>query len=217
MNSIKCLLFWAYNICSSYLSFHIELTFLTSYFSNNTVSNQIKKFLHKQYSCIPKLPTVSKEIIYLKLSYCDNESFYIRNRVKRLLSKFYPHLHIRFIFINNFRIGSLFNIKDKMPVNVRSSVVYEYRCNCNDTYIGKTERHLCFSLCTCRYFLLHRQALTSPSHSAIRDHCLAAGHVFHSNNFSILNTNKNPFELCILESILIKKHNPSLNNRHQLN
>ena len=90
MNSIKCLLFGAYNICSSYLSLHNELTFLTSYFiknsfSNNSVSNQIKKFLHKQYSSIPKLPTVSKEIIYLKFPYCGNESFYIRNKVKMLL------------------------------------------------------------------------------------------------------------------------------------
>ena len=79
----------------------------------------------------------------IKFLYCGNESFYIRNRVKRLLSDFYPQLDIEFIFINNFRIGSLFNIKDRMPVNVRSSVVYEYHCNFNVTYIGKTEHHLC--------------------------------------------------------------------------
>ena len=76
---------------------------------------------------------MNKKIIYLKFPYCDNESFYIKNRVKRLLSKFYPQLDIRFIFINNFRIGSLFNIKDKMSVNARSFVIYEYRCNFNDT------------------------------------------------------------------------------------
>ena len=75
MNSKKCLLFRAYNVCSSYLSLHNELTFLTSYFikncfSNNTLSNQIKKFLHKQYIRIPKLPNVIKEILYFKFPYC---------------------------------------------------------------------------------------------------------------------------------------------------
>ena len=91
-----------------------------------------------------------------------------------------------------------------MPVNVRSSVVYEYRCNCNVTYIRKTEHHLCVRVSEYAGIYFHTgKHLTSPPHRAIRDHCLAAEHDFDSNNF---NTNKNQFELCILESILIKKN-----------
>ena len=70
----------------------------------------------------------------------------------------------------------------------------------------KTKPHLCVRVSE-HASISYRTGrdLTSPPHSAIRDHCLAAGHDFDSNNFNILNTNKNPFELCILESILIKK------------
>ena len=218
INTIKCLLFRAYNICSSYSSFHNEITFLISFFTKNgfpinIINNQIRKFLDKQYYNFPKPSTVNRDTIFFKFPYCGMESFYIRNRVKKLVSEFYPQLDIRFIFFNNFRIGSLFNIKDRMPVNVRSSVVYQYSCSCNATYIGKTERHLCVRVSE-HAGISYRTGiqLTSPCHSAIRDHCLTAGHNFDNNNFKILATNKCSFELGLLESIMIKKYKPVLNS-----
>lgn len=218
INSIKCLLFRAYNICSSYLSFHNETSFLKSYFIKNgypinIIDNQIKNFLNKQYSNIPKLSSASRDIIYFKFPYCGYESFQIRNKIKKLLSEFYPQVEIRFIFTNNFKIGNFFNIKDRMPANLRSSIIYKYCCNCNVTYIGKTERHL-FVRASEHAGVSYRtgKQLTTPPHSAIQDHCRITGHTFDSDNFNILKINKNPFELSLLESILIKKLKPSLNN-----
>jgi hypothetical protein len=54
-----------------------------------------------------------------------------------------PHISIRFIFVNNYNISSLFPFKDKFPINMMSHVVYELGCEtCSGAYIGLTNRLL---------------------------------------------------------------------------
>ena len=85
---------------------------------------------------------VNKDSIYKKFPFCGHELYNIRNKIKALTSEFFPQLNIKFIVVNNFRISNLFKFKETVPSDLKSSVIYEYCCSCNATYISKTRYHL---------------------------------------------------------------------------
>ena len=63
-----------------------------------------------------------------------------------LMHKFFPGLDFHIILVNNFKIGSLFNFKDKLPLAMRSSLVYKFSCiyqwPLGIFYVGSTIRTL---------------------------------------------------------------------------
>ena len=62
-------------------------------------------------------------------------------QVRKVNSELNPHIKLKFIFVNNFTIGSLFPFKAKFPLAMRSHVVYELACEtCERAYIGLTNR-----------------------------------------------------------------------------
>ena len=73
INSIKTLLTRGYNVCSSWLAFHNEITFLRDYFLCNgypaqLVDRTIKTFLNDKHTPPPPpVTTVNKDVRYFKL------------------------------------------------------------------------------------------------------------------------------------------------------
>ena len=102
-----------------------------------------------------------------------------------------------------------------MPLNVRSLVVYQYtRRSCNATYIGKTKRHFLQRVCEHRGISSRtRRIVAVPPHSSIRDHCLQTGHPILPDDFKIIKNASDPYELGILEGLLIQKLKPELNTQ----
>ena len=50
---------------------------------------------------------------------------------------------IKLVF-SSFKIGSLFSVKDLIPKELKSCVVYRFRCaGCGACYVGETSRHIC--------------------------------------------------------------------------
>ena len=69
------------------------------------------------------------------------------NKVKRLkrniVFKNKCMFDLKFVFVNNFTIGSLFKFKDCLSLDMKSHVVYRLDCvNCSAGYIGVTTRLL---------------------------------------------------------------------------
>ena len=119
----------------------------------------------------------------------------------------------KFIHTNSFKISSFFHYKDRLPSELRSSVVYCFTCSsCRAEYIGSTLRafkvrydeHVGQSSRTGR-------PLQSPPHSAVRDHSSKCNCNFSQENFKILDTCQ-PFNLRILESLHIASRKPILND-----
>ena len=56
----------------------------------------------------------------------------------------YPHLDIPFVFCSSTRISSFSPFTDKVPMLMRSGVVYLFKCQlcCSASYVGKITRHL---------------------------------------------------------------------------
>ena len=85
----------------------------------------------------------------------------------------FPYLQPEFIFVNPLKINNLFQFKDRIPVDMRSNLVYLYTCpRCNrGTYIGCTERMLKVRV-DCHRGVSYRTCieLKKKKNSAIRDH-----------------------------------------------
>ena len=114
---------------------------------------------------------------------------------------------------NDFKVKKFFPFKDKLPAEMLSNVIYQFKCCvCNDTYIGSTSKqakvrisqHLGISYRT-------GNRLQNPPHSAPRIHSLDKKHYLTNDNFKILDTANNESDLRILESLYIFKNRPKLN------
>ena len=219
INSIMTLINRAYNVCSSFILFDREIKFLENFFitngfPNNIFNNCIKRFLNNKYAPKPIFHTASKEVKYIKLSYLGNFSYSIRNQFNNLLKQSFPHIDFKFVFTNNFTIGSLIKRTETKTFDLASGVVYLFTCSsCNARYIGSTMR-----------WMQHRyrnhkgvstrtgRPLTKPEFSAIRDHSLEYDHVFTYTDFKILASANYRSDLLISESLYISKMKPELNN-----
>ena len=142
-------------------------------------------------------------------------SFEIKRQLKTIISRFYPHIQNRFIFSSKFTVGSLFRFKDKLPSQLLSSVIYEYKCGqCTSGYIGQTGKQLKIRISQHRGRSFRTdQLLTPPEFSNIRNHAHENNYPIHDCNFKILDT-CNSFDLRLLESIYIHKKKPSLNDQN---
>ena len=218
INAVKTLLHRAFLISSSYSSFHNEIMFLKKYFSDNgfTVNffeKLVYKFLNAHYQPKISVPTVHKQVLYVKLPYLGQVTSKMINILTDNLRKFYPQVDFRFVPVNSFKISSYFNFKDRLPTDLRSSVIYKFTCpSCQAGYIGstirafkvRTDEHLGQSSRTGR-------RLHSPPHSAVRDHTVLCNIIPSKQNFEIIDSSPNN-DLRVLESLYIKTHKPQLNN-----
>ena len=125
---IKCLIDRAYKLCSTWMNFTIDLEFLLEHFSVNgfplrLVQERSKKYLdakfHKKTACA----TVSKKLIYCSIPYMSADiNYMVKSKINSILPTCYPQLEMKLIFRNNFTIGCLFRVSNRIPNLVRSNV-----------------------------------------------------------------------------------------------
>jgi len=109
---------------------------------------------------------------------------------------------------SSFKVGSIFSVKDPVPLDLSSRVVYKFSCaGCNACYIGETSRHLSTRI---------REHLSRDRNSLVYQHleqskacrCLA-----NENCFSIVDCAPNKLQLMLKEAMHIKWENPTLNKQ----
>ena len=131
----------------------------------------------------------------------------------KLFFSAYPHIQLRCTLRPVQRLSSFFLFKDRIPLGLRSRVVYKFKCQCCDAlYFGETIRHLHtrisehmgISACT-------GKPLSKPFFSNILYHHQSSGHPIDPDDFSILTSCSSTFELLLRESLLVSKFQPSLN------
>ena len=107
-----------------------------------------------------------------------------------------------------------FNFKDKIKGELRSLLVYNFKCNsCNAEYIGKTKRH--YRTQTSEHIgvspLTEKCVKNNSQTSAVHDHMLLCKTVVCLEHFSVVANSSCNFKLEIQENILIKLLKPTLN------
>ena len=165
---------------------------------------------------------VSLELVYQMISQFTSpfltfgpSSEKLKQDLLTLLSKYYSKYKFCVILVNNFTILSFFNYKDKLPLHLRYSLVYKYSCvHCTSEYVGMTTRTLGTRVAQHAGISFRTGVpLTSPPHSAVRDHSELCSTNVDINNFKVLANSSSEINLKILESLHIFKSRPGLNRQ----
>ena len=148
----------------------------------------------------------------LSMPFLGNHSLNIKKKLTKLLAEFYPQVSLRIVFSSSNNIQRYFKFKDTIPDNLRSSIIYLYKCDsCNASYVGKCERHFRTRCYEHEGRSVRTGALLAkPSHSAIRDHCQEKSHPMTKRNFSILGSTPDKLELIIMEALFQSRYKPNL-------
>ena len=96
---------------------------------------------------------------------------------------------------------------------MRSNVVYQYTCSCDQRYISSTAVNLYVRIAQ-HMGVSPRTGIPSrsPVSSAIRDHYMNCKSDFDAENFKILDSASDATQLRILESLYIVENNPEMND-----
>ena len=134
-NHITVLVYRAFHICSICLH--------DNCYPKDLVDHFTKRFLNKHSDPRSKPTTVQKIPLCFYMPYLGRVSLQLRRKISRLLRKAYNCVDFRIVFRSRRRIENFFPLKDRIPKNVCSHVVYKYSCSgCQASYIDKTSRHL---------------------------------------------------------------------------
>ena len=138
----------------------------------------------------------------------------LKVKIHETFKQFLPACEVRVIFKVSFRMKNYFNFKDKIKEELRSLLVYNFKCNsCNAECIGKAKRH--YRTRTSEHIgvspLTVKCVKNNSQTSAVHDHMLFSKTVVCPEDFSILANSSCNFKLEIQESILIKLLKPTLN------
>ena len=218
INAIKTLVHRAYHVCSNFNLLHKEFQFLISYFRKNGFSTKlvescIQKFLDSKYK-VQDGNNSKLQKLYFSFPYFGQKSLKLKEELDKLFKKHFPDVGMVLIFANKYKIGSLFNFKDKIPDFMQSSLVYKYRCaQCASEYVGSSSRSLCVRVSEHKGISNRTgKILSSAPHSNIREHSENCDSPIKSECFQKIAICKNNTDLRILESLYINRLKPTLNS-----
>ena len=125
--------------------FHQEIwkikdIFIKNGYSERFIDKCVKTFLNKAF--IPKriIQTAEKKQVTIVLPYMGMISTELKVKLHKTFKQLLPACDLRVIFKVSLRMKNYFNFKDKIKRELRSLLVYNFKCNsCNAEYIGKTK------------------------------------------------------------------------------
>ena len=118
----------------SYVSKILKLNSFLVDLINEIIGKVLLKFQN------PKVvSTVSGKETVIILPFVGPDSFTLKSSLLKLYGQCFPQFKLKVIFKVDRRISGFFRVKDVIPVEWKSHVVYELSCDaCNASYIGKT-------------------------------------------------------------------------------
>ena len=214
------LLYRVYNICSDHELMLEEIDKLKSIWRKNLYPNTLIKscinvFFSKLFIEKAVKHTVPKKELFLSLPYLGIQSLQVRKRLNLLFKDYLPYCNLKIVFNSKSRLKNLFVFKDKIPIYMKSRLIYKFTCSiCKVAYIGKTNRHfhvrynehLGLSKLTNKPLKYNKQSTT-----AVREHIRNCNHSASNNDFKIIGSDNNPYHLLLKESLSIFMEDPVLN------
>ena len=169
--------------------------------------------LHGSTQTLPSSNTTSqgKQYFYT-LRYLGRFSTVAQTKICRLVNRCCNDLDMKLVF-TTFKLRNLFSVKDSVPRDLRSRVIYKFTCACcNACYVGETGRH--FSTRVCEH-------LSSDKSSHIFKHLQSSECCHQSCSvdcFEILYSTPTKFQLKLKEAMHINWEKPNLNQQvHHVN
>ena len=212
---IKTLIDRVYKICYDRSTFNKEVSKVKGYLCKNAyppqlIDKQIKNYLDKIGQ--EKVDNENSDnVSYLKLPFIGTYSKFVQNKVQHLCKQFCKNTNVKLVFSSQ-KLASFFSTKDKMPIALRSNVVYKFTCACcNARYVGETTRH--YNVRVNEH--LHKKSNPSSvfihleADKKCRDAC-------DSSCFEIIDKDITSFRLKVKEAIHTEWIKPTLNKQRML-
>ena len=135
-----------------------------------------------------KIQTVEKKQVTIVLHCMGMILTEIKVKLNKTFKQLLPACDLRVIFKASLRMKNYFNFKDKIKRELRSLLVYNFKCNsCNAEYIGKTKRH--YRTRTSEYIgvspLTGKYLKNNSQTSAVHDRMLFCKTVVCPEDFSV--------------------------------
>ena len=162
--------------------------------------------------------------LYIKLPWIGDKSIAYENQIRKSVRACFSSAEVRTSY--STKPLMLFKVKEPLPTLLRNKIVYEFKCLCDQRYVGRTEQRL-----------LDRVAQHVPSsirnpkrkgntitldpekqQSAIARHLCeskACAQAYQQEWFSVLDTAQSSFHLQTLEAAYISSREPSLCRQKQ--
>ena len=217
---VRCMLYRAWIVCSSYELFMKETDKLRCMFSKNGYSSKffyetLTSFLADRYTPKRQPKDELETNFLLKIPYFGKPSIDFKKKMKDLISK---HFNVNIMCVyNSCKVSSYFSLKCRGPRYLTSNVVYRYTCLRDSElfYLGKTKRHLGTRVSEHLNLKCRRGQTEVSKHIINCDECLTAvneGKV-DINHFQIMQKARSDYEVQIREAFLIRKHKPEINKQ----
>ena len=126
-------------------NFHQEICKIKDIFIKNGCSERFvdkcfKTFLNEVFISKRINQTAEKKQVTIVLHYMGMMSPELNIKLHKNFKHLLPFCYPRVIFKIFSRMKNYFNFKDKIKRELRSALVYNFKCNnCNTEYIGKTK------------------------------------------------------------------------------
>ena len=183
--------------------------FLKNGYLEDFINKCFKKFMDNIYVEKETTLTVEKKPLVLVLPYLGSISLQTRNKLKKSLKNILNCCKLQIVFKNKTRLGKNFHLKDQIPKDLTSGVVYKFQCGlCNESYYGECMRHLNVRIGEHIGISPLTRKQVKPKNSSVADHLLLCNHSASYHDFSILTReNKKKFLLELKASLLIMRVN----------
>ena len=120
----------------------IKDIFIKNGYSERCLDKRVKTFLKKVFFLKRSIPLAEKKQGSIVLLYMGMISTELQVKLHKTFKQLLPGCDLKVIFKVSLRMKNYFNFKDKIKRELRSLLVYNFKCNsCNAEYIGKTKRH----------------------------------------------------------------------------
>jgi hypothetical protein len=146
--AIRSLIYRAYNICSNNNIFEkcykeIRSIFILNGYHYKYIDNIRSSIINNvQNRMNNQINLGENRIIYFKLPYIKEMETDNKKLIRSINNIIKPTTKVSIAY-NTLKSQAFFPNKDKVPVNLRSSLVYQYKCRhcANGIYTGETSRH----------------------------------------------------------------------------
>ena len=131
-----------------HIKFNEELRFLKGVFLKNGypsafIDSCFKKVIDNVLTESPVKLTVEKCLLILPLPFLGDISLKLRTKLRKSFKNILNCCKVQIVFKSQRRLSSQFRLKEPLPYDLMSKVVYKYTCGrFNSFYPGETDRHL---------------------------------------------------------------------------
>ena len=200
--------------------FHLEVLefkkiFLRNGYPSKFIYTCIYKFLNRIFTKKEIKDTVLKKEFEIILPFLGPLSNKVHRRIKNLFQKIITTGNIRIVYKTTYRLSHVFRFKDSIPSDLRSHVLYHFKCPiCNNGYIGETRVH--FKVRSCQHLGISPfsdKPISGGVPTAITKHIEDNKCKCSLSDFKIIGSETDYHKRLIKESLFIKVFDYDLNKQ----